>query len=79
MCGGTQLEIYEELGITQRVSSTGLVSGSKMMVMKRDDTKKVTFEFQHQIRTSIWKLFRKETDGAQHHTCIVGSLYPLVR
>ncbi|GFS92228.1 transposable element Tcb2 transposase [Trichonephila clavipes] len=26
------------------------------------------------MRTGIWQLLPKETDGAQHHTCLVSSL-----
>ncbi|GFT56044.1 HTH_Tnp_Tc3_2 domain-containing protein [Trichonephila clavipes] len=37
-CGRTQLEVFEELGITQRVSSPGFGNDSKMMVINRRGT-----------------------------------------
>ncbi|GFW57422.1 uncharacterized protein TNCV_543351 [Trichonephila clavipes] len=31
-------------------------------------------ELQRRMRTGIWQLLPKETDGAQHQTCLVSSL-----
>ncbi|GFY16469.1 uncharacterized protein TNCV_734981 [Trichonephila clavipes] len=56
-CRRTQLEAFEELGITQRVAP----------------------EVQRRMRTGIWQLLPKETDGAQHQTCLFNSLQPPVR
>ncbi|GFV66244.1 uncharacterized protein TNCV_2631851 [Trichonephila clavipes] len=36
-------------------------------------------ELQRPIRTGIWKLLPKETDRAQHQTCLVSSLQLPVR
>ncbi|GFX11384.1 transposable element Tcb2 transposase [Trichonephila clavipes] len=45
-----------------------------MMVMGVDVTAQVTHELQRRMRTSIWQLLPKETDGAQHQICLVSSL-----
>ncbi|GFX68580.1 uncharacterized protein TNCV_1799931 [Trichonephila clavipes] len=63
-CGRTQLQVSEELGITQSVIS------------------RVSPELQRRMRTVyiyIWQLLPKETDGAQHQTCLVSSLQLPVR
>ncbi|GFU54158.1 uncharacterized protein TNCV_3618171 [Trichonephila clavipes] len=64
-----------------RVSSPGFGNDSKMMVMGVDVTAQVppprvttTNEDQY-----IWQLLPKETDGAQHQTCLVSSLQLPVR
>ncbi|GFV02468.1 transposable element Tcb2 transposase [Trichonephila clavipes] len=57
-----------------RVSSPGFGNDSKMMVMRVDVTAQVTPELQCRMRTGIWQLLPKETDGAQHQTCLVSSL-----
>ncbi|GBM18809.1 hypothetical protein AVEN_203091-1 [Araneus ventricosus] len=36
-------------------------------------------ELQRRMRTGIWQLLPKETDGAQHQTCLVSSLQLPVR
>ncbi|GFW72056.1 uncharacterized protein TNCV_4789441 [Trichonephila clavipes] len=36
-------------------------------------------ELQRRMRTVIWQLLPKETDGAQHKTCLVSSLQLPVR
>ncbi|GFX26540.1 uncharacterized protein TNCV_4535521 [Trichonephila clavipes] len=73
-CGRTQLEVSEELGITP-----GFGNDSKMMVMGVDVTAKVAPELQRRMRTGIWQLQPKETDGALHQTCLVSSLQLPVR
>ncbi|GFW65589.1 uncharacterized protein TNCV_3550121 [Trichonephila clavipes] len=64
-----------------RVSSPGFGNDSKMMVMRVDVTAQVAPELQRRMRTSIyiWQLLPKETDGAQHQTCLVSSLHLPVR
>ncbi|GFU64576.1 uncharacterized protein TNCV_305151 [Trichonephila clavipes] len=57
-----------------RVSSPGISNNSKMMVIRVDVTAQVTPELQRQMRTSIWQLLPKETDGAPHQTSLVSSL-----
>ncbi|GFV44345.1 transposable element Tcb1 transposase [Trichonephila clavipes] len=57
-----------------RVSSPGFGNDSKMMVMGVDVTSQVVPELQRRMRTGIWQLLPKETDGAQHQTCLVSSL-----
>ncbi|GFU28841.1 transposable element Tcb2 transposase [Trichonephila clavipes] len=58
-----------------RVSSPGFGNDSKMMVMWVDVTAQVAPELQRRMRTGIWQLRPKETDGAQHQTCLVSSLH----
>ncbi|GFX97380.1 uncharacterized protein TNCV_1077511 [Trichonephila clavipes] len=78
-CGRTQLEVSEELGIGQSVISRlwqrfhddGNVSrcystGHPRVTMPNEDR-------------YIWQLLPKETDGAQHQTCLVSSLQLPVR
>ncbi|GFV92945.1 uncharacterized protein TNCV_1693381 [Trichonephila clavipes] len=64
-----------------RVSSPGFGNDSKMMVMRVDVTAKVAPELQRRMRTGIYicQLLPKETDGAQHQTCLVSSLQLPVR
>ncbi|GFW64127.1 uncharacterized protein TNCV_708321 [Trichonephila clavipes] len=62
-----------------RVSSPGFGNESKMMVMRVDVTAQVTPELRRRMRTGIWQLLSKETDGAQHQTCLVCSLRLPVR
>ncbi|GFW87921.1 uncharacterized protein TNCV_1360241 [Trichonephila clavipes] len=64
---------------SSRISSPGFGNDSKMMVMGVDATAQVAPELQCQMRTSIWQLMPKETDGAQHQTCFVSSLHLPVR
>ncbi|GFU93892.1 uncharacterized protein TNCV_1661151 [Trichonephila clavipes] len=71
-CGRTQLEVTEEHGIPQsvicrlwkRFQDDG--NGSRCYSTGRP-------ELQRRMRTSIWQLLQKETDGAQHQTCLVSS------
>ncbi|GFW08638.1 uncharacterized protein TNCV_2776591 [Trichonephila clavipes] len=78
-CRRTQLEVSEELGIAQSVISRfwqrfqddGNVSRCYSTVCPR-----VTMPNEDRY---IWHLLPKETDGAQHQTCLVSSLQPPVR
>ncbi|GFX49163.1 transposable element Tc3 transposase [Trichonephila clavipes] len=78
-CGRTQLEVSEKRGITQSVISRlwqrfqddGIVSrwystGRPRVITPNEDR-------------YIWQLLPKETDGAQHQTCLVSSLQLPVR
>ncbi|GFW66094.1 uncharacterized protein TNCV_589201 [Trichonephila clavipes] len=78
-CGRTQLEVYEELGIAQsvifrlrqRFQDDGNVSrcystGRPRVTTPNEDR-------------YIWQVLPKETDGAQHQTCLVSSLQLPVR
>ncbi|GBN49041.1 hypothetical protein AVEN_96462-1 [Araneus ventricosus] len=77
-CGRAQLEVSEELGIAQSVISRlcqrfqddGNVSRCYSTGRPRVTTP---------MRTGIWQLLPKETDGAQHQTCLVSSLQLPVR
>ncbi|GFV59725.1 uncharacterized protein TNCV_1907961 [Trichonephila clavipes] len=76
-CGRTQLEVSEELGIAQSVIS-------RLWQRSQDDgnvTAQVALELQRRMRTGIyiWQLLPKETNGAQHQTCLVSSLQLPVR
>ncbi|GFU72478.1 uncharacterized protein TNCV_481481 [Trichonephila clavipes] len=72
-CGRTQLEVFEELGIAQSVIS-------RLWQRFQDDGNVSKCystdrpELQRRMRTGIWQLLPKETDGAQHQTCLVSSL-----
>ncbi|GFT50788.1 uncharacterized protein TNCV_493981 [Trichonephila clavipes] len=77
-CGRTQLEVSEELGITQSVISRlwqrfqddGNVSRCYSTGRPRVKCR---------MRTGIWQLQPKETDGAQHQTFFVSSLQLPIR
>ncbi|GBL85193.1 hypothetical protein AVEN_222685-1 [Araneus ventricosus] len=58
-----------------RVSFPGFGNDSKMMVMGVDVTAQVAPELQRRMRSGIWHLLPKETDGAQHQTCLVSYWY----
>ncbi|GFX28714.1 uncharacterized protein TNCV_547411 [Trichonephila clavipes] len=75
-CGRTQYPMNLE---SPRVSSPGFGNDSKMIVMGVDVTAHVTPELQRRMRTGIWQLLPKETDVAQHQTCLVSSLQLPVR
>ncbi|GFX16530.1 uncharacterized protein TNCV_23011 [Trichonephila clavipes] len=62
-----------------RVSPPSFGNDSKMMVIGVDVTAQVAPELQRRMRTGIWQLLPKETDGAQHQTCRVSSLQLPVR
>ncbi|GFX06379.1 uncharacterized protein TNCV_2939071 [Trichonephila clavipes] len=71
-CGRTQLKVFEELGIAQSVIS-------RLWQRFQDDgnvsrcysTCRIAPELQRRMRTGIWQLLPKETNGAQHQTCLV--------
>ncbi|GFV85449.1 uncharacterized protein TNCV_3772731 [Trichonephila clavipes] len=77
-CGRTQMEVSEELGIAQSVIS-------RLWQRFQDDGNVSRCystgrpEFQRRMRTGIWQLLPKETDEAQHQTCLVSSLQLPVR
>ncbi|GFV98600.1 uncharacterized protein TNCV_1452861 [Trichonephila clavipes] len=77
-CGGTQLEVSKELGIPQSVIS-------RLWQRFQDDGNVSRCystgppKLQRRMRTGIWQLLPKETDGAQHQTCLVSSLQLPVR
>ena len=62
-----------------RVSSPGFGNDSNMMVMSVDVTAQVAPALLRRTMTGIWQLLPKETDGAQHQTCLVSSLQLPVR
>ncbi|GFW85137.1 uncharacterized protein TNCV_3248771 [Trichonephila clavipes] len=78
-CGRTQQEITEELGITQSVIS-------RLWQRFQDDGNvSRCYSTGHPRVTTpnedryIWQLLPKETDGAQHQTCLIRSLQLPVR
>ncbi|GFX53954.1 uncharacterized protein TNCV_1154851 [Trichonephila clavipes] len=73
-CGRTQLEVSEELGFTQSVIS-------RLWQQFKDDgnVNRCYSTGRPRVTTPnedryIWQLLPKETDGAQHQTCLVSSL-----
>ncbi|GFU67706.1 uncharacterized protein TNCV_4327601 [Trichonephila clavipes] len=77
-CGRNQLEVSEELGIAHSVISR--------LLQRFQDNGNVSRcystcfpEIQRRMGTDIWQLLPKETDGAQHQTCLVSSLQLSVR
>ncbi|GFX93263.1 uncharacterized protein TNCV_4761421 [Trichonephila clavipes] len=74
--GHTQLVVSEDLGIAQSVISRlwqrfqgyGLRLQHKIKI-----TAQVAPELQRRIKTGIWQLLPKETDGEQHQACLVSS------
>ncbi|GFX05831.1 uncharacterized protein TNCV_1662701 [Trichonephila clavipes] len=80
-CGRTQLEVSEELGIAQSVIS-------RLWQRFQDDGNENRYYITGRPRITtpnedryiyIWQLLPKETDGAQHQTCLVSSLQLPVR
>ncbi|GFY21057.1 uncharacterized protein TNCV_3991011 [Trichonephila clavipes] len=78
-CGRTQLEVSEELGIVQSVIS-------RLWQRFQDDgnVSRCYSTGRPRVATPnedryIWQLLPKETDGAQHQTCLVSSLHLPVR
>ncbi|GFX60881.1 uncharacterized protein TNCV_1311742 [Trichonephila clavipes] len=72
-CGRTQLEVSKELGITQSVIS-------RLWQRFQDDGNVSRCYSTGLLRVTtpnedryIWQLLPKETDGAQHQTCLVSS------
>ncbi|GFX59630.1 uncharacterized protein TNCV_3753951 [Trichonephila clavipes] len=78
-CGRTQVEVSEELGIAQSVISRLWQRFQDDGNVSRDVTVQVAPELQRRMRTGIWQLLPKETDGVQHQTCLVSSLQLPVR
>ncbi|GFV17893.1 uncharacterized protein TNCV_3409391 [Trichonephila clavipes] len=78
-CGRTQLEVSEEFGIAQSV-----ISRLWQRIQNDDNvsrcysTGRPRFTTQNEDRY-IWQLLPKETNGAQHQTCLVSSLQLPVR
>ncbi|GFU63129.1 uncharacterized protein TNCV_3562511 [Trichonephila clavipes] len=77
--GRTQLEVYEELGITQSV-----ISRLWENFQDDDNVSRCYSTGRPRVTTAnedryIWQLLPKETDGSQHQTCLVSSLLPPVR
>ncbi|GBM04107.1 hypothetical protein AVEN_247973-1 [Araneus ventricosus] len=77
-CGRTQLQVSEELGIAQSIIS-------RLWQRFQDDGNVSRCystgrpELERRMRRGIWQLLPKETDGAQHQTCLVSSLQLPVR
>ncbi|GFW05996.1 uncharacterized protein TNCV_4477901 [Trichonephila clavipes] len=78
-CGRTQLEVSEELGISQSVIS-------RLWQRFQDDgnVSRCYSTGRPRVTTPnkdryIWQLLPKETDGAQHQTCLISSLQLPVR
>ncbi|GFY02502.1 uncharacterized protein TNCV_3503831 [Trichonephila clavipes] len=78
-CGRTQLEVSEELGIEQSIIS-------RLWRRFQDDGNVSRYYSTGRLRVTtpnedryIWQLLPKETDGAQHQTCLVSSLQLPVR
>ncbi|GFW34512.1 uncharacterized protein TNCV_1463631 [Trichonephila clavipes] len=78
-CGRTQLEVSEELGITQNV-----ISRLRQRFQDDGNVSRCYSTGRPRVTTPnedcyIWQLLPKETDGAQHQTCLVNSLQLPVR
>ncbi|GFT06452.1 uncharacterized protein TNCV_3355891 [Trichonephila clavipes] len=79
-CGRTQLEVSEELGIIQSVISRlwqRFQDDSNVSRCYRTGRPRVTTP--NEARYIFWQLLPKETDGAQHQTCLVSFLQLPVR
>ncbi|GFX80240.1 uncharacterized protein TNCV_2642561 [Trichonephila clavipes] len=73
-CGRTQLEVSEELGIAQNIISRvwqRLQDDGNVNRCCSTGRPRVTTPNEDRY---IWQLLPKETDGAQHQTCLVSSL-----
>ncbi|GFT19792.1 uncharacterized protein TNCV_4992561 [Trichonephila clavipes] len=78
-CGRTQLEVSEELEITQCVISRlwqRFQDDGNVSRCYNTGRPRVTTPNEDRY---IWQLLPKETNGAQHQTCLVGSLQLPVR
>ncbi|GFX37674.1 uncharacterized protein TNCV_1261111 [Trichonephila clavipes] len=78
-CGRNLLEVSEELGITQSV-----ISRLWQRFQDYDNVSRCYSTGRLRVTTPnedryIWQLLPKETDGAQHQTCLVSSLQLPVR
>ncbi|GFW87698.1 uncharacterized protein TNCV_4486631 [Trichonephila clavipes] len=69
-CGRTQLEVSEEVEIAQSVISRLSQRFQDDGNVSREVTAQVAPEFQRRMTTGIWQLLPKETDEAQHQTCL---------
>ncbi|GFU16567.1 uncharacterized protein TNCV_3024211 [Trichonephila clavipes] len=73
-CGSNQMEVSEELGIAQSVISRlwqRFKDDGNMSRCYSTGRPRVTTPNEDRY---IWQLLPKETDGAQHQTCLVSSL-----
>ncbi|GFV42298.1 uncharacterized protein TNCV_3165291 [Trichonephila clavipes] len=73
-CGRTQLEISEELGIVQSV-----ISSFRQRFQDDDNVSRCYSTGRPRVTTPnedryIWQLLPKETDEAQHQTCLSGTM-----
>ncbi|GFY25070.1 uncharacterized protein TNCV_2692611 [Trichonephila clavipes] len=73
-CGRAQLEVSEELGIAQSV-----VSRLWQRFQEEGNVSRCYITGRPRVTTPnedqyMWQLLPKETDGAQHQTCLVSSL-----
>ncbi|GFW51129.1 uncharacterized protein TNCV_3594111 [Trichonephila clavipes] len=78
-CGCTQLEVSEELGIAQ-----GVISRIWQRFQDDCNVSRCYSTGRSRVTTLnedryIWQLLPKETDGAQHQTCLINSLQLPVR
>ncbi|GFY27467.1 uncharacterized protein TNCV_2070871 [Trichonephila clavipes] len=71
-CGRTLPEVSEKLGIAQSVIS-------RLWQRFQDDGNVSRYYSTSRMRTGILQILPTETDGAQHHTCLVSSLQLPVR
>ncbi|GFW69544.1 uncharacterized protein TNCV_488901 [Trichonephila clavipes] len=78
-CGRTQLEVSDELGIAQSVISRLWQRFQVDGKVSRCYSTGHPPELHRRMGTVIWQLLPKETDRAQHQTCLVSSLQLLVR
>ncbi|GFW68249.1 uncharacterized protein TNCV_1881291 [Trichonephila clavipes] len=79
--GRTQLEVSQELGITQSV-----ISRLRQRFQDDGNVSRCNSTGRPRVTTPnedryiyIWQLLPKETDGAEHQTCLVSSLQLPVR
>ncbi|GFX78220.1 uncharacterized protein TNCV_5135671 [Trichonephila clavipes] len=78
-CGRTQLEVSEELGITQSI-----ISRLWQQFQDHGNVSRCYSTGRPRVTTPnedryIWQLLPKETDGVQYQTCLVSSLQLPVR
>ncbi|GFX97163.1 uncharacterized protein TNCV_556531 [Trichonephila clavipes] len=77
-CGRTQLEVSKELGIAQSVISRLWIRFQDHGNVSRCYSTGRP-QLQRRMRTGIWQLLPKETDGTKHQTCLISSLQLPVR
>ncbi|GFT30378.1 uncharacterized protein TNCV_2376741 [Trichonephila clavipes] len=79
-CGRTQLEVSEELGIPQSdISRLWQRFQDDGNVSRCYSTGRLRLKRRMRSGIYIWQLLPKETDRAQHQTCLVSSLQLPVR